>query len=52
MVNKLARKRSRHFIKKTFQMKIIFQFIIILIIGGIISGAELYFLASNELETK
>jgi len=52
MVNKLARKRSRYFIKKTFQMKIILQFIVILIIGGIISGLELYFLASNELETK
>ncbi len=52
MVNKIARKRSGYFIKKTFQMKIIFQFIMILILGGIISGLVLYFLASNELETK
>ena len=45
-------KRNQYFIKKTFQLKIIIRFILILIIGGFISGIVLYYSTSNELETK
>ena len=52
MLNKYVKHRGRYFIKKTFQVKIILQFIAILAFEGIISGVVLYFFASNELETK
>ena len=52
MLNKYAKQRGRYFIKKTFQLKIILQFIAILAFEVIISGVVLYFFASNELETK
>ncbi|MFC1538717.1 HAMP domain-containing protein [Candidatus Latescibacterota bacterium] len=52
MLNKLIRKRGRVFIQKTFQLKIILRFIVILAFGGFLSGLVLYFFASNELETK
>ena len=52
MVRGTIGKRNQYFIKKTFQIKIILRFLIILIIGGIISGVGLYYFASNELGTK
>ena len=52
MLGRSAKKRKQYFIKKAFQMKVIVQFLLILIIGIIISGVGIYFLADNELETK
>ena len=52
MVPGTISKRNQYFIKKTFQIKIILRFLVILIIGGIIFGVGLYFFASNELGTK
>ncbi len=52
MLNKSVKQRSRYFIQGAFQLKIILRFIVILILGGIILGVELYFLASNDLEIK
>ena len=43
-------KRRTYFIKKAFQVKIIMQIILLLVIGSAISGFLLYFLASNELQ--
>lgn len=47
-----AFKRKQYFIQKTFQTKIIIRFVLILVLGSIITGMGLYFLAANELETR
>ncbi|MFC1552631.1 hypothetical protein ACFL6P_08735 [Candidatus Latescibacterota bacterium] len=52
MINKYVKHRGRVFIQKTFQLKIILRFLVILAFGGFVSGLVLYFFASNELETK
>ena len=44
--------RRRYFIKSTFQLKMILQFIFILVLAGFILGFELYIFTSNELDTK
>jgi methyl-accepting chemotaxis protein len=52
MINNYVKHRGRVFIRKTFQLKIILRFLVILAFGGVVSGLVLYFFASNELETK
>jgi len=44
--------RKKFFISRSFQLRMIVQFILIIIIGGILLGLELYIFADNELETK
>ena len=44
--------RRRYFIKSAFQIKMILQFIFIMILAGLILGFELYIFTSNELDTK
>ena len=49
-MNESKKMRRSYFIKKAFQMKVIGQFVLLLIIGSVISGILLYFLASSELQ--
>ncbi len=44
--------RRKYFIKSAFQVRMILQFIFILIFSGLILGFELYIFTSNELDTK
>ena len=44
-------KRRTYFIKKAFQAKMIFRFIILIILGAVISGVILYVFAASELQT-
>ncbi len=44
--------RRRYFIKSTFNIKMLLLFIVILILGVIILGFELYIFSSSELETR
>ncbi len=52
MIKGSVKHRRHYFIKRMFQLKMILQFIVILIIGGVILGFVLYYFADNELETK
>ena len=52
MESKQIKHRSRVFVRKTFQLKIILRFLAILAVGVIIFGLVLYFFGSNELDIK
>lgn len=43
------RDRRRYLIKKTFQLKFVAHFLVLVIFGSLVSGILLYFLASSEL---
>ncbi len=52
IMEKADKQRRTLFIKKTFQMKFILQFVLLVVLGAVISGTLLYFFMSSELEAQ